>query len=89
MSKILEKEFRNELYKNLCEAGYEKTEAQKIVSVKYRESLKATLIDKLKAQITNIEDGKYEVIVNIDELANGLGELTKLDEFFKKSEKSS
>lgn len=42
MSKILEKEFRNELYKNLCEAGYEKQEAQKIVSVKYRDTLRVS-----------------------------------------------
>ena len=35
MGKILDAEFRKDLYKNLVEAGYEKTEAQKIVGKKY------------------------------------------------------
>lgn len=89
MGKILEKEFRNELYKNLCEAGYEKQEAQKIVSVKYRDILKGKLMESLHAQIDSIEDGKNELIVNTEELANGLSELTKLNDFFEKLEKNS
>jgi hypothetical protein len=89
MSKILEKDFRNDLYKNLCEAGYDKTEAQKIISVKYREALKVMLIDKLKAQIVNIENDKEELLITVDELNNGLTELQKLKEFFNKLEKSS
>lgn len=89
MGKILEKEFRNELYKNLCEAGYEKQEAQKIVSVKYRDILKGKLMESLHAQIDSIKDGKNELIVNTEELANGLSELTKLNDFFEKLEKNS
>lgn len=89
MNKILEKEFRNELYKNLCEAGYEKQEAQKIVSVKYRDILKGKLMESLHTQIASIEDGKNELIVNAEELANGLSELTKLNDFFNKLEKNS
>ena len=89
MGKILEKEFRNELYKNLCEAGYEKQEAQKIVSVKYRDILKGKLMESLHAQIDSIEDGKNELIVNTEELANGLSELTKLNDFYEKIEKNS
>jgi hypothetical protein len=89
MSKILEKEFRNELYKNLCEAGYGKQEAQKIVSVKYRDALKGKLMETLHGQIDSIEEGKNELVINAEELANGLSELTKLNEFFKKLEKSS
>ena len=89
MGKILEKEFRNELYKNLSEAGYEKQEAQKIVSVKYCDVLKGKLMESLHAQIDSIEDGKNELIVNTEELANGLSELTKLNDFFEKLEKNS
>lgn len=89
MGKILEKEFRNDLYKNLCEAGYEKQEAQKIVSVKYRDILKGKLMESLHAQIDSIEDGKNELIVKTEELANGLSELTKLNDFFEKLEKNS
>jgi hypothetical protein len=89
MSKILEKEFRNDLYKNLCEAGYEKKESQRIVSVKYHEALKTMLIEKLKAQIVNIEENKEDVVITAEEYANGLSELQKLREFFNKKEKSS
>lgn len=89
MSKILEKEFRNELYKSLCDAGYSKGEATSIVSVKYREALKVMLIDKLKAQIANIENDKEELLITVDELSNGLSELQKLKEFFDKKEKIS
>ena len=87
--KILDKEFRNELYKNLCDAGYSKGEATNIVSVKYREALKASLIEKLKAQIVNIEEDKDELIISADEYTFQLAELAKLKEFFKKAEKSS
>jgi hypothetical protein len=47
------------------------------------------LIDKLKAQIVNIENDKEELLITVDELANGLSELAKLNEFFKKLEKNS
>ena len=87
--KILDKEFRNELYKNLCDAGYTKGEATNIVSVKYREALKTSLIEKLKAQIVSIEEGKDELVISADEYTYSLSELAKLKEFFKKAEKSS
>lgn len=69
--------------------GDEKQEAQKIVSVKYRDILKGKLMESLHAQIDSIEDGKNELIVNTEELANGLSELTKLNDFFEKLEKNS
>ena len=89
MSKILDKDFRNELYKNLCDAGYTKGEATDIVSVKYREGLKTSLIEKLKAQIINIEEDKDELVISADEYTFLLSELAKLKDFFKKAEKSS
>ena len=89
MSKILDKDFRNELYKNLCDAGYTKGEATDIVSVKYREGLKTSLIEKLKAQIVNIEEDKDELVISADEYTFLLSELAKLKDFFKKAEKSS
>ena len=89
MNKILEKEFRNGLYKSLCEAGYDKQEAQRIVSIKYREALKSNLIEVLQGQISSIEANRNEMIVNAEELANGLLELSKLSEFFGKLEKNS
>ena len=80
MAKILESEFRKELYKNLVEAGYDKKEAQKIVGVKYREGLKVDLIEKMKTQIANIENESNELILSADEYSNALSELEKLKE---------
>lgn len=80
MAKILESEFRKELYKNLVEAGYDKKEAQKIVGVKYREGLKVDLIEKMKTQIANIENENNELILSADEYSNALSELEKLKE---------
>ena len=59
MEKILDSEFRNGLYKNLVDAGYEKKEAQKIVGVKYYSALKADVILKLNQMISDIEEDKY------------------------------
>lgn len=89
MGKILEKEFRNELYKNLCEAGYSKAEATNIVSVKYASALKTDLVEKLKTQAANLEADKDELVLSTDEYANCLSELAKLKEFFGKKEKIS
>ena len=86
MGKILDKDFRNELYKNLQEAGYSKGEATNIVSIKYREALKINLVDKLRAQADNIEHGKEELLLSADEYSSILSELAKLKEFFDKKE---
>lgn len=88
MSKILESEFRKELYKNLVDAGYEKNEATSIISVKYRDALKEKVMGIINAQVESINTDKYECIINQEELANLLGELRKLADFFKKNEKS-
>ena len=88
MNKILDKDFRNELYKNLVDIGYSKGEATSIVSVKYREALKLSLIEKMKAQIANIEADSKELALSADDYASALSELEKLQEFFeKKAEK--
>lgn len=89
MSKILDKDFRNELYKNLCDAGYSKGEATSIVSVKYNDALKISLVEKLRAQADNIENGNKELVLSTDEYSNILAELVKLEEFFAKKEKNS
>ena len=92
MSKILEKDFRNELYKNLCDAGYDKAEATSIVSVKYSAALKEKVVTDLKDLIVNIEADNFEAL-SVENIGNNIGELVKIKEFFenkeKKSEKSS
>ena len=78
MSKILEKDFRNELYKNLCDAGYSKGEATSIVSVKYSSALKEKVIGHLKQMVDNVENDKFNI--STEELTNDLSELTKIKE---------
>lgn len=60
MSKILNGEFRKELYKNLVDAGYEKLEAQKIIGSKYYAALSEDLQESLKALSETITNGDYE-----------------------------
>jgi hypothetical protein len=84
MSKILEKDFRNELYKNLCDAGYSKGEATSIVSVKYSSALKEKVIGHLKQMVDNVENDKFNI--STEELTNDLSELTKIKEFFDKKQ---
>ena len=55
MSKILESEFRKELYKSLTEAGYEKKEAQAIVGKKYYEALRGKLKENLSNALDKVE----------------------------------
>jgi len=83
MSKILESEFRKELYKNLTEAGYEKREAQAIVGKKYYEALRGKLKENLSNALDKVEREIYDWTVaelNIDET---LAELAKMKEFAK------
>jgi len=88
MSKILEKDFRNELYKNLCDAGYDKAEATSIVSVKYSAALKEKIVTDLKDLIVNIEADNFEAL-SVENIGNNIGELVKIKEFFEKKEKKS
>ena len=77
MSKILESEFRNNLYKSLVEAGYEKKEAQKIVGVKYHGALKADLKAKLNVLVARVEGEDYDNLTFNGEELNGLVEELK------------
>ena len=84
MAKILESDFRKELYKNLVDAGYEKVEAQKIVGTKYRGALKESLIEDIKAIEKNISDDKYnDIVIDADKINGTLDELKKLSELLK------
>ena len=77
MSKILESEFRNNLYKSLVEAGYDKKEAQKIVGVKYHGALKASLKTKLNVLAARVEGEDYDNLSFNTEEFNGLVEELK------------
>ena len=60
--KILDNEFRKELYKSLMEAGYEKQEAQKIVAVKYFKALKEKVLLSLGARSTEINENQFNLL---------------------------
>lgn len=83
MSKILDTEFRKDLYKSLVEAGYEKGEAQHIVGVKYFSALKykvTATIESLKELVINDNYALLEeVMPSIGELSTELAELEKMD----------
>lgn len=83
MSKILDNEFRKDLYKSLMEAGYEKSEAQHIIGVKYFTALKnkiTSTIDIIKVTLENdTYDSLEENALVISELTADLAELAKMD----------
>ena len=60
--KVLDNEFRKELYKNLVEAGYEKQEAQKIIAVKYFKALKEKVLLCLGARSTEISENQFNLM---------------------------
>jgi hypothetical protein len=81
MDKILDKEFRNALYNNLVDAGYDKKEAQKIVGVKYHASLKADLMNNLKVLVDSIESEKYDCSLDEEfakKISDSIAELKKV-----------
>ena len=76
MSKILESDFRKELYKNLVDAGYTKQEAQKIVGAKYYDALKNDVKDSIGKLLESVENEKYDF--DSTTITIKIGELTKL-----------
>ena len=83
MSKILESEFRKELYKSLTEAGYEKKEAQAIVGKKYYETLKNVTREFLSNAIAKIDADTFDFSIKDMDIDANLAELTKMKEFAK------
>lgn len=77
-TKILDSDFRQTLYKNLVDAGYEKKEAQKIVGVKYHAALKADLINILNDNLKVIEEESYDITFDADKLNGMITELKKV-----------
>lgn len=81
MCKILDSKFRNDLYKNLTEAGYDKTEAQRIVGVKYFTALKEDILQKVDNVKKLIENNEFGTEFDCSVIGNGLSELNKMDAF--------
>jgi hypothetical protein len=87
MCKILEANFRKELYKSLKDAGYDNVEAQKIVGTKYYTSLKdktLTAIDEIQRNLMN--DSFTDI--NFSEMENDFKELSKMNAFLNGDKKA-
>ena len=80
MAKILESEFRKELYKNLVEAGYNKEEAQKIVGTKYYAELLQNVSHGVDEFLNSIVQEKFDVSLNFEEINSKIEALKKLKE---------
>ena len=81
--KILDGNFRKELYKNLVEIGYEKQEAQKIVGVKYFKALKESLTNMFNMILQNLEHDEIEPLDEplVNDINNSISELKKMSEY--------
>ena len=77
-NKILETDFRNGLYKSLIEAGYDKSEAQHIVGVKYLSELKKSVCEQLSATSEAILNDKFDVKLNAEEINLHIAEMQKM-----------
>ena len=83
MSRILESEFRKELYKNLVDAGYDKQEAQKIVGVKFFNELKESTLSVLQNIYNEVEVNQFNMLTDefILKFNESINELNKMQEF--------
>jgi hypothetical protein len=81
--KILDSDFRKELYKNLVEAGYEKQEAQKIVGVKYYNALKDKMLTLLSSLSSDINGNQFNPLSEdfINVYNADIAELQKMSEY--------
>lgn len=81
--KILDSDFRKELYKNLVEAGYEKQEAQKIVGVKYYNALKDKMLTLLSSLSSDINGNQFNSLSEdfINAYNADIAELQKMSEY--------
>ena len=81
--KILDSNFRKELYKGLMEAGYEKQEAQKIVGVKYFKALKEKVQMTLSGLSTEINDNQFNPLSEefLASFNADIAELQKMNEY--------
>lgn len=80
MGKILDAEFRKELYKNLVEAGYNKEEAQKIVGTKYYAELHQTVTHDVDLFLNSIVKETFDITLNFEDISSKIEELKKLKE---------
>ncbi len=83
MGKILDSEFRKELYKNLVEAGYEKVEAQKIIGKKYYTELLEDLKHGVDSFLSSLVKEDFTEALDCETVSKNFEELKKLKELLK------
>lgn len=81
MVKILDGEFRKNLYKDLVDAGYDKQEAQVIVGKKYYSALGEHVVETLTSLLEDARNERYDVGKVVQDLPDQFGELTKMRDF--------
>lgn len=81
MVKILDGEFRKDLYKNLVDAGYDKQEAQVIVGKKYYSALGEHVVETLTGLLDDARNERYDVGKVVQDLPDQFGELAKMKSF--------
>ena len=80
MGKILDSEFRKELYKNLIDAGYEKLEAQKIVGKKYYNELLEDVKHGVDSVLNSLVKEEFAESFDCASINSKIEELKKLKE---------
>jgi len=80
MGKILDSDFRKELYKNLVEAGYDKAEAQKIVGVKYYNELLEDVKHGVDSVLNSLVKEDFNERFDCETINSKIEELKKLKE---------
>lgn len=81
MVKILDGEFRKNLYKDLVDAGYDKQEAQVIVGKKYYSALGTHVAETLTELLNDVVSERYDVGNVVQDLPDQFGELAKMYDF--------
>jgi hypothetical protein len=86
--KILDNDFRNSLYKNLLDIGYEKQEAQKIIAIKYFDALKQDVQEFLNSIQKSLDVNVFQPLseADVNRINNDMSELTKMYEVLSKTE---
>ena len=91
MQKILDQDFRNNLYKSLVTAGYSKDEAQSIVGVKYYAALKEDTNRQLTEALEHlVNDRISDAEEHIQKVLNmDFPELRKMFDYLHREEKEA
>lgn len=78
MEKILDGDFRKDLYKSLMEAGYDKNEAQCIVGKQYYIALRNDVLSKIGKISEMVKNDAVEQEIKFDDVSAEIREMVNL-----------